>query len=169
MRIVEYLKKRKQKKLEKRQRQSKTIRILKTIAGTLLYLLLIAVLVWGTPKALSRWLKTDYPMAAITSGSMWPELKKGDLIFIEGVDPKTVKLGDIIVYLNEKNAFTIHRVIKLGEEELTTKGDANNVPDKPIKYEDIVGRLYKIGNWNARIPKLGFLSTTFSKYVNPQN
>ena len=166
MKIIEYLKKRKQRKKEKRQRQTKTVRILKTVGGTILYIAFIAVLIWGAPKALSSYLKTDYPMAAITSGSMWPELKKGDLIFIEGLDdPRNVQIGDIIVYMNEKNAFTIHRIIKLDEETLTTKGDANNVEDKPIRYEDIVGRLYKIGNRNARIPKLGFVSTAFSKFA----
>lgn len=165
MKIIEYYKKRKQRKLEKKQRRSKTVKILRAVGGTIIYILIVVGLIWGTPKALSYFLKTEYPMAAITSGSMWPELKKGDLIFIEGIsDPKTIQQGDIVVYLNEKNAFTIHRVIKLDEETLTTKGDANNVADKPIKYKDVIGRLYKIGDWNARIPKLGFISTTMSRY-----
>ena len=166
MKIIEYFKKRKQKKLEKIAKRSKLNRFIRGTVGFILYVVLVVMLVWGTPKALSYYLKTDYPMAAITSGSMWPELKKGDLIFIEGLDnPRNVQIGDIIVYLNEKDAFTIHRVIKLEEETLTTKGDANNVEDKPIRYKDIVGRLYKIGNRNARIPKLGFVSTTFSKFA----
>ncbi len=168
MKIIEYFKNRKQKKLEKKQRQSRTVRIFKIIIGTILYILLVVGLIWGMPKGLSYYLNTQYPMAAITSGSMWPELKKGDLVFIEGVDPKTIKVDDIIVYANEKNAFTIHRVVELKEDSLITKGDANNIADKPIVYEDIIGRLYKIGNWNARVPKLGFISTSFSKYVNPQ-
>ncbi len=165
MKIIEYFKKRKQLKEEKRQKQSKTVRILKTLGGTILYILFIVLLVWGTPKALSWALHTNYPMAAITSGSMWPVLKQGDLIFIEGIDPQIVKVGDIVVYTNEKGAFTIHRVVELREDTLITKGDANNISDAPVKYVDIIGRLYKIGNWNARIPKLGFISTTFSKYI----
>jgi len=164
MKIIEYFKKRKQKKEEKRARQSKTVRILKSIGGTILYLAFIVVLVWGTPRALSYFLNTEYPMAAITSGSMWPELKKNDLVFIEGIDPRTVQIDDIVVFTNEKNAFTIHRVIELGQNKLKTKGDANNVADEPIPYEDVIGRLYKIGNWNARIPKLGFISRTVNKY-----
>ena len=164
MKIIEYFKKRKQKKAEKKAKQSKLTRILKTIGGTILYVLLVAALVWGTPRALSYFLNTEYPMAAITSGSMWPDLKKGDLVFIEGIDPRTVQVNDIVVFVNAKSAFTIHRVIELKEDSLKTKGDANNVADDPIKYEDVIGRLYKIGNWNARIPKLGFISTTASKY-----
>jgi len=164
MKIIEYFKKRKQIKEEKKAKQKKSVRILKTIGGTILYILFVAALVWGAPRALSYFLNTEYPMAAITSGSMWPELKKGDLVFIEGIDPRTVQVDDIVVYVNEKNAFTIHRVVELKENTLKTKGDANNVADTPIKYEDIIGRLYKIGNWNARLPKLGFISTTVSKY-----
>lgn len=168
MRITEYYKERKRIKAEKKDRQSKTVRILKSIGGIILYILFIVALIWGAPKALSYFLEIDTPMAAITSGSMWPELKKGDLIFVEGVtDPKNnIQLGDIVVFVNKINAYTIHRVIKLNEETLVTKGDANNIDDEPIAYEDIVGRLYKIGDRNARIPKLGFISTTFSKFAN---
>ena len=139
-------------------------KIIKKIIWLIVYILFVAGLVWGTPKALSWALKTQYPMAAITSGSMWPVLKQGDLVFIQGVDPKTVQVDDIVVYANEKSAFTIHRVIELKEDSLVTKGDANNVADSPIKYEDIIGKLYKIGDWNARLPKLGFISTTAGKF-----
>ena len=163
MKIIEYFKKRKQKKEEKQANRSKLVKILRTVIGTILYILFVVALVWGTPKALSYFLNTEYPMAAITSGSMWPELKKNDLVFIEGIDPRTVQVDDIVVFTNKKNAFTIHRVIELGDHKLKTKGDANNVADEPIKYEDIVGRLYKVGDWNARIPKLGFISTTINK------
>lgn len=167
MKIIEYYKKRKQKKAEKRQKRSRFNKILRTTVETILYLAFIVLLVWGTPKALSHYLKTDYPMAAITSGSMWPELKRGDLIFVQGIaEPKNeIKVGDIVVFMNEKNAFTIHRVIELRADTLVTKGDANNVSDEPVKYSDVIGKLYRLGNWNARIPKLGFISTTFSQYV----
>jgi len=166
MHIIQYLKKRKQKKLEKKRNQKIWVRILKAVVGTIIYVAIIIGLIWGTPKALSYYLNTEYPMAAITSGSMWPELKKNDLVFIEGLqNNRNVQIGDIVVFTNERNAFTIHRIIELDEDTLVTKGDANNIDDKPIKYEDIVGRLYKIGDWNARIPKLGFISTSVSKKI----
>lgn len=159
MNLFTYFKKRKQLKEEKRKKQTKSVRILKTIGGTIVYILVVLALVWGTPKALTFALGTQYPMAAITSGSMWPALKKGDLVFIQGVDAKAIKVGDIVVYTNQKDGtFTIHRVVELRDKMLLTKGDANNITDEPIGYEAVIGRLYKIGNWNARIPKLGFIS-----------
>lgn len=144
-------------------------KFIKTIGGIILYLVLVLALVYFLPKALSLALNTEYPMAAITSGSMWPELKKGDLVFIQGIDPKTIQVNDIIVYANDpstgsgQGGFTIHRVIELKEDTLITKGDANNIADKPVKYEDIIGRLLKISNWQARLPKLGYISITVNK------
>jgi signal peptidase I len=164
MKIIEYFKKRKEEKIKKKLAESKTKRIIKSLIWTVLYISFIFGLIWFLPRGLSYALKTDYPMAAITSGSMWPVLKRGDLIFVQGIEKSEINEGDIVVYTNEKNAFTIHRIIELREDTLVTKGDANNVSDKPVKYEDIVGRLYKIGERNARVPKLGLISTFASKY-----
>ena len=142
---------------------SKGKKLFKKIGGTVLYILIVVLLVYYTPKALSYALNTQYPMAAITSGSMWPELKKGDLVFIQGVEPSSIQVDDIVVYTNTKNAFTIHRVVQLREDTLITKGDANNVNDDPVAYQDIVGKLYKIGDWNTRIPKLGLISISINR------
>jgi len=151
---------------QEKPKPNKIKRILKTTIGIILWLALVAGLIWGLPRGLSWYLKTPYPMAAITSGSMWPELKKSDLVFIQGVEDaeNEIQIDDIVVFTNAKNAFTIHRVIELKEATLITKGDANNVADPAVSYKDVIGKLYKIGDWNARIPKLGFISTTVSSY-----
>lgn len=170
MKIIEYFKKRKQRKEEKRQRQSKTVRILKTVGGTILYVSVLVLLVWGTPKALSSYLKTSYPMAAITSSSMWPELKKHDLVFIEGVAPQEIKVGDIIVYKaglvleGGAEGFVIHRVIEIKGDSFVTKGDANTTTDSPTRFTKLVGRTVEMGDKPLRIPKLGFISTAISNF-----
>ena len=102
-------------------------------------------------------------MASITSGSMWPALKKGDLVFIKGIDSKAdVAVGDIVVYQNSRG-FTIHRVFQLNEDTLITKGDANNSVDSPVKYEELVGKAVKIGDRFFRVPMLGNVSILISK------
>lgn len=131
---------------------SKIKRFLKKVRGVILYVLVVAVLVYGLPKILSWVLQTEYPMAAITSNSMWPVLKKGDLVLISGVNKEEIAVGDIVVFFNENWAFTIHRVVELGEEKLVTKGDANAVRDTAVRYEKVAGRLL------TRVPKLGFIS-----------
>ena len=123
------------------------------------YIAIVAVVVFGLPKFLSWSLGTPYPMAAITSGSMWPVLKEGDLVFIQSVKKEEFALRDIIVYRNEDNGgFTIHRIVKLGADTLITKGDANFTEDKPVKYEQVVGRTFQLFGNNMRLPYLGFVT-----------
>lgn len=129
----------------------------KSIIEIIAYIIIIAILVIGTPKALVYTLGTDYPIASITSGSMWPELKKGDLVFIEYADRDNLAIRDIVVYRNEKG-FTIHRIIELNEDTLKTKGDANNVADPPVEYDKIVGKTVNLKDKPLRIPQLGKLT-----------
>jgi signal peptidase I len=121
-----------------------------------IYLAIVAATVWGLPRLLSRVLDTPYPMAAITSGSMWPALKEGDLVFIEGVQKDELMIGDVIVFRNPENdTFTIHRIKELREDDLITKGDANFDPDTPISYDDVIGRNVKVFGRSAHIPLIG--------------
>jgi len=131
---------------------------LKSIGITLLYILVLLGLIYVIPQTLSWVLDTDHPMASITSRSMWPALNKGDLVFIKGVGHKAeIQIGDIIVYKNPKG-FTIHRVIKLKEDSLVTQGDANNIKDAAIKYEEVVGKAVILKGKPAKIPFLGNIS-----------
>ena len=127
---------------------------LKTILEYTAYFVIIVGIAYFTPKVMSKAMGTDYPMAAITSGSMWPVLKQGDLIFIKQVAKEEIAVGDVIIYKNPKG-FTIHRVVKLNEDSLITKGDANNVKDSPIGYDEIVGRLVTFKDKPIKIPLLG--------------
>ena len=142
-------------------------RMLRMVRGVALYVLAVLALVILLPKGLSWWLKTEYPMAAITSGSMWPVLKQGDLILVAAVKPEALNVGDIVVYANDRG-FTIHRVTEVDREagEITTKGDANNVSDKPVPVKDVFGRALTWGSGKpVRIPKLGFISILVSKRI----
>ena len=135
----------------------------KNLGIWVLYIAVLICLIYAVPKALAYILKTEYPMAAITSSSMWPSLKKGDLVLIKGIqDKKEIKIGDIIVYENPRG-FTIHRVIKTGENTLITKGDANNSSDSAIRYEDVIGRTLTFNEKTMKIPLLGNLSIIFNK------
>jgi len=126
-------------------------KILKDIA--ICFLILLGVF-YVLPKTLSLTLKSSYPIAAVSSNSMEPVLEKGDLILIKGARKGDIKIGDIIVYKGE-NGFIIHRVIKIQEENLITKGDANIYPDLPVEYEKVIGRTVNIGGKPFTIPYLG--------------
>ncbi len=134
------------------------------------YIVIIGGITFGLPKALAWALDTPYPMATITSGSMWPALKEGDLVFIQGIKSKSdMSIGDVVVYRNKENGtFVIHRVVAMGEKTFTTKGDANFSKDDPVRYEDAVGKAYELGGYYARIPYLGIITVYASKQLNHQ-
>jgi signal peptidase I len=128
--------------------------------NVVIYIAIVAVLVFGLPRFLSSTLQTPYPMAAITSGSMWPALKEGDLVFIQGnITKEELTAGDIVVYRNQgNNTLTIHRIVKLGEETFVTKGDANFSEDAPARYEDLVGRTLTFFGRSVHVPYLGSIT-----------
>lgn len=74
----------------------------------------------------------------VGSGSMEPSLKINDLIIIRSSDD--YKVQDIITYSNE-NEYITHRIISIKGNEVTTKGDANNISDEPITKDKIIGKL----------------------------
>ena len=131
------------------------MKILKTIKEIIIYVLIIAGLIWLAPKALSFALETPYPMAAISSNSMWPVLKQGDIIFIKNISPEDIKVDDIIVWQQKEKGFVIHRVIKIKEETIITRGDANTAEDPPIVFEKIVGKMLEFREKPVKIPYLG--------------
>src|SRR3989344_4022460 len=131
--------------------------ILKIVLNVVLYVAIVAAIVWGVPKLLEAKLGTKYPIAAITSGSMWPVLHTGDIVLIRKTPKEEIKVGDIVVWQNEKG-FTIHRVAKLNEDTLVTKGDANFTEDPAVPYSDVIGKTVYMGEKPFRVPYLGFIS-----------
>jgi signal peptidase I len=130
----------------------------KFFLNVVIYFAIVGALLYGLPRFLSWKLETPYPMAAITSGSMWPALKQGDLVFIQGVKGKEeLHEGDVVVWQNA-NGFTIHRVVELREDTLVTKGDANFSEDAPVSYDDVIGKTVEIFGRHARLPYLGMVS-----------
>ena len=145
-------------------------RTLRMVVNAVIYIAIIASITVGIPKFLSWYLDTPYPMATITSGSMWPALKEGDLVFIKGIrDRAQIAIGDIIVYRNkENNTFTIHRVVALGNDEITTQGDANFTKDAPVKYENVIGETFTVYGKSVRLPSVGFVTMYASSKINLQ-
>ncbi|MCE4625633.1 MAG: signal peptidase I [Desulfurococcales archaeon] len=79
----------------------------------------------------------------VTSGSMQPGIKTGDIVVIKLVNPRTVSVGDIILYEHE-NGYVLHRVISIDIDgkslRFQTKGDANIAPDPwKVDENEVVG------------------------------
>ena len=84
-----------------------------------------------------------YQCYTVISGSMEPEYKVGDLLYVKEVDVKTVKVGDPITFiLNEDLVVATHRVTKIDAEKqrFYTKGDANEIEDsEPVHFNNVIG------------------------------
>ena len=86
--------------------------------------------------------------AVVLSGSMEPELSVGDFLIIAERD--SYDLNDVVVYQDGRMAVT-HRIVSITDEEVITKGDANNTNDAPITREQIKGEVV------FAIPFVGYL------------
>lgn len=92
----------------------------------------------------------------VISGSMEPEYKIGDLIYVKSVDVNSIEIGDPITFvMNEDLVVATHRVVEIDAENqhFYTKGDANDVADaSPVHFNNVIGVP------QFRIPKLGYVS-----------
>ena len=129
----------------------------KKISEIVVYILIIIAVVFLVPKVSSVILKTPYPIAAISSSSMWPSLKAGDLILIKGIRKENLEIGDIVVYknTNQNIGFTVHRIVEIKDDTFVTRGDANSVNDKPVDYNNLIGKVVGFDKKPLRIPWLG--------------
>lgn len=89
----------------------------------------------------------------ITERPASDHIEVGDLILSKNTDANTIKVGDIISFMENSSVVT-HRVIGVGEKDgaltFTTKGDANNTEDMDGVPADKV-----VGVFRTRIPALG--------------
>ena len=74
----------------------------------------------------------------VITGSMEDTIKIKDIVIVKLT--KDVKENDIITYKSGED-FVTHRIIKKTNEEIITKGDANNSEDTPITSKNVVGKV----------------------------
>ena len=86
----------------------------------------------------------SYKAYIISTTSMEPELKVGDVIIIKKAKEEDLKTGDIITYKLDNNERVTHRIsqiIETEEKKYITKGDNNNIEDsKILTINDIEGK-----------------------------
>ena len=96
-----------------------------------------------------------YKPFIVLSGSMQPNIKIGDLVFVKSSKVENLNVNDIVAFKTNDNTVTTHRIIDIdtttkGERCFITKGDSNNVKD-----EELVCKNNLEGKMVKRIPKLG--------------
>lgn len=86
-------------------------------------------------------------LAIVTSGSMEPTFKKGDLVLMQDILVKP-KVGDIIIFADPQGSIAgnrqvtiTHRINDISGDVIRTRGDNNPAPDTwRVKKKDILGK-----------------------------
>jgi len=149
--------------------RSSTLNREKEIAKSIIEIIVIFTVVFIIANYGLRFLLgVKYPLAVPTSNSMYPTLKKGDLLIVTKADPYKLKEGDIIVFqASWASKPVVHRIVKIewsgGSPIFYTKGDANSHIDIGFRtVEDVIGKV----KYRVPIPRLGeFLTILQNKWV----
>lgn len=134
---------------------------MKVVCKVLKYLLLIIllVIVLFNFKVNNNDLVSlfGYSSLKVVSGSMQPKIKVGDVVIIK--NSNNYNINDIITFKDEGSYIT-HRIIKIDNGKITTKGDFNNKKDdKIIKTKDVVGKVILV------IPFMGNIMNNLSNPI----
>lgn len=131
---------------------------------TIILLAIIIVSIAGLWLGLRAFLRTDYPLLAVASGSMEPTLNEGDLIIVQGgLDATAIVAeegtGDVIVFHKpgDPNELIVHRAVRKWQDgdlwKFETKGDHNTHADYWTVFEtDIVGKVVWVVPYIGNIP-----------------
>ena len=95
-----------------------------------------------------------YSVFNVATGSMEPTISKNDIIIVKL--SKKYEVNDIVTFKKDDSYIT-HRVITINDNNLITKGDANNTNDVEIKKDAVLGKVTKIFH-NAGIWQKTFTS-----------
>ena len=140
--------------------------IYKTITVTFISLLVIISLLFlffivHTTVSNKRGTYPKVGLYTIISPSMEPKIKQYDVVLV--VKSKRLKVGDVITYYSKesfyKNTPITHRIVSITDENIVTKGDANNTMDEPITKDNIIGKVV------LKFGFLGFIIYLFSKPI----
>ena len=145
-----------------------------TIVGIVLCVLLLPILIMNCIMIVQSMINDDevpgiggYSPLIVLTDSMDPTIASGDIIIVQEIDGKDVKVEDVISFFDPAGNGTsvvTHRVIEIIEEngiiKFRTQGDNNNTHDRALVPENNL-----VGKWTEiRIPFAGhvalFMQTT---------
>ncbi len=159
---------------EKKSPLKVVIKVVKIIKNTILVIILAALLCLLAVILTARMngetpTLFGYTVYRVSSASMTPYLKVGDIILCQKCDPMKLRDGDVITYNGKSGQFAgkrvTHRVIKEpyynendGKYYLLTKGDDNPAEDTPITTSQVTGKMLR---------KIDMLKSVYDFFVTP--
>jgi len=88
-----------------------------------------------------------------TGNSMFPTLKKGDILRVVPYKDRYISVGDVLVFNNPYGSIPIvHRVITVSQEGIKSKGDNTlAIDDFILQPHEIIGRVVSIQRGKKRV------------------
>lgn len=129
---------------------SKIIKIVFNVLLVLIIILLVAYLVLRVTNKIRIY--------KVETGSMEDKIHTGDYILL--FKKNKYYVGDVVTYKVD-NYFVTHRIIKMDDDKITTKGDANNKEDEEITDSQIEGKVVYCGGFLNYIIKFKFAIVAF--------
>ena len=127
---------------KRRKKQKKIIKIVDILLVILIYNIILVML--SCMNKIETVNLFGYEAYIITTDSMSPSIRAGDVIITKKVEKEKIQKGDIITfYINGE--INTHRITNIEEKDsetyYTTKGDNNNIEDsQKIKFSEIIGK-----------------------------
>ena len=145
---------------------NKVFKIFKKIFSAILTILLVLIFfVVLVQKITDNQINLGgYGIYTVVTGSMEPDYQVKDLILASKKDPKTIEVGEDVVYKGKEGSLNgkiiIHRVIDKydseGKAKFVTKGISNGISDPEIDESQILGVV------KHKMPILSFCSHTIN-------
>ena len=121
--------------------------IIKTFIVSFLVIYLLFVIIQRVTNNSSIF---GYRMFTVATGSMEPVYNVNDVILVKDIEPNTLKVGDDIAYLGNRDAVkglvVTHRIIRIetfddNKVHYTLKGVNNKYEDPSITEDQILGKV----------------------------
>ncbi len=135
-----------------------SISVILLIIGILAFVLILTSSKQGLPSLFG------YSFVTVSTESMLPDYKKGDMLLIEKTEWDSLKVGDDICFFSSdpeiKGLPNTHRIHEIktdekGEKYFVTKGVANFKPDDYYVYDDqLIGKVIGSSSFFGKVFKV---------------
>jgi signal peptidase I len=109
--------------------------------GSLVFLTILYSAVWLSLAVVIPTVVLGHQPFVITSGSMEPAIRPGDVVLARPTDGKDLHTGTVVVFTDVRGDLVTHRITAVhGDGTYSTRGDANSASDtSPLDPDNIRG------------------------------
>lgn len=112
-------------------------KVIKYLMNSLLAVVIIVLLGYIIMRTLNI-----IDIFSVKTGSMEDNIHVGDYILI--FKKADYDVGDIVTFKSNEY-FVTHRIVRKEGDKYITKGDANNIEDEGIEFDNIIGKVVMVG------------------------